>query len=187
MMPTARGVFWIVFACLLGSATGVRSANYRPAASRGHAGDELFTNNTGVRHLQIEIPADGIDTLRKFSFRARQENQRTNVPAVIREGNLVWTNVAVHIKGAAGSFETIDRKPALTLNFDKWVDGQAFHGLQKISLNNSVQDASYLSEKICREIYVAAGVPVPRADYATVELNGRHLGLFVLTEGWNKQ
>lgn len=187
MKPTARGVFWIVLACLFGSVMGVRAANYRPAASRSHAGDELFTNNVGVRHLQIEIPAEGIEALRRFSFRSRQEVQRTNVAAVIREGDQKWTNVAVHIKGAFGSFQTIQQKPALTLNFDKWVDGQTFHGLKKISLNNSAQDPSYLSEKICREIYVAAGVPVPRADYATVELNGRYLGLFVLTEGWNKQ
>ncbi|HTD66715.1 MAG TPA: CotH kinase family protein, partial [Candidatus Limnocylindria bacterium] len=86
-----------------------------------------------------------------------------------------------------GSFRPLNAKPALTLNFDKFADKQRFHGLQKISLNNSVQDPSYVSEKICRDIYGAAGVLVPRADYATVELNGRQLGLFVLTEGWNKQ
>ena len=187
-MPTIRGAFWIIFACLLMCGAPVlRAASYRPVANRLSVGDELFTNNAGVRHLQIEISNEGIEALRKFSFRSRQEGQRTNVAATVREGNSLWTNVAVHIKGAYGSFQGIDGKPALTLNFEKWVEGQTFHGLEKISLNNSHQDASYLSEKICREIYVAAGVPVPRADYATVELNGRHLGLFVLTEGWNKQ
>jgi hypothetical protein len=40
---------------------------------------------------------------------------------------------------------------------------------------------------LCRELYLKAGVPVPRAGHAHVYLNGRDLGLYVLTEGWNKQ
>jgi spore coat protein H len=73
------------------------------------------------------------------------------------------------------------------LNFDRLNPGQSFHGLHKISLNNSVQDPTYLNEKICRELFDAAGVPVPRAAHAMVTLNGRNLGLYVLLEGANKQ
>lgn len=162
------------------------AASYRPM-SNSRAGSEVFSQTSGVRHLEIEISKEGMDALRKFSFRSREEDRRTNVAATVREGNQVWTNVSVHVKGALGSFRSIDSKPSLTLNFDKWVRGQTFHGLEKISLNNSVQDSSYLNEKICRELYNAAGVPAPRADFASVALNGRRLGLFVLTEGWNKQ
>jgi hypothetical protein len=50
-----------------------------------------------------------------------------------------------------------------------------------------VQDPSYLSEKICREMFLAAGIPAPRAGNALVHLNQRDLGLYVLVEGWNKQ
>jgi hypothetical protein len=95
--------------------------------------------------------------------------------------------VALHLKGAAGSFRPLDWNPAMTLNFDKFSAGQRFHGLKKISLNNSVQDPSFLTEKICRELFEAAGVPVPRAAHAQVGLNGRDLGLYVLVEGFNKQ
>jgi hypothetical protein len=95
--------------------------------------------------------------------------------------------VTVHLKGAAGSFRPVDQRPALTLNFEKHVPGQTFHGLRKISLNNSEQDGSCLSEKVCRELFDAAGVPVPRAGHALVTLNGRDLGLYVLLEGANKQ
>jgi hypothetical protein len=114
-------------------------------------------------------------------------SQRPDVKATVREGERVYTNVAVHLKGAAGSFQSIDQKPCLTLNFDKFSKGQRFHGLQKISLNNSVQDPTFLTERICRQLFDAAGVPVPRAGHATVELNGRDLGLYVLAEGFNKQ
>jgi spore coat protein H len=154
---------------------------------RKSAGDELFTDPV-IRHLKIEIPPDGVALLRKYRWRRDGSGgERTDVSATVRENDRVWTNVAIHLKGSAGSFRPVDMNPALTLNFDKFADGQRFHGLQKISLNNSVQDPGYLSEKLCREVYAAAGVPVPRSDYATVELNGRQLGLYVLAEGWNKQ
>src|SRR5205814_289689 len=77
--------------------------------------------------------------------------------------------------------------PAFTLNFDRFVPGQTFHGLKKVHLNNSVQDRTFLSEKISRELFEAAGVPVPRAGNAQVALNGRPLGMYVLVEGIDKQ
>jgi spore coat protein H len=50
-----------------------------------------------------------------------------------------------------------------------------------------VEDPTFLTEKICRELFLKAGVPIPRSDFAVVELNGRPLGLYTLVEGWNKQ
>jgi hypothetical protein len=112
--------------------------------------------------------------------------ERIDVRATIREGEHVYTNVAIHLKGSF-SFQPIDQKPSLTLNFDKFADGQRFHGLTKIHLNNSVQDPSYLCEKLARELFNDLGVPSPRAGHALVNLNGRDMGLFVLIEGANKQ
>ncbi len=149
-------------------------------------GEDLFAGQS-IPHLRIEISAEGMEILRNYEFDINDLMERTNVSAVVREGNRVYTNVAVHLKGHLGSFRPVDSKPAFTLNFDKNAKGQRFHGLQKIHLNNSVQDSSYLSEQISREIFLAAGIPTPRASHATAELNGRSLGLFVLVEGWNKQ
>jgi len=171
-------------AALMISAQG---AELPGAKSKPSAGDDLFTGSA-IRRLRIEIAKPGIATLRKYHFeRDAMDVERVPVPATIREGETVYTNVAVHLKGGFGSFRPVDDKPGLTLNFDKLAHGQRFHGLQKISLNNSVQDPAFISDKLCRELFDKAGVPVPRADYALVELNGRKLGLYVLTEGWNKQ
>jgi hypothetical protein len=174
------------FAGVLIACAGLCTASAASYARKSDPSDELFTN-AAIQHLRIEIGLGEMAVLRKPVPRSRDGGERPSVPAIVREGALVWTNVAIHLKGSFGSFRAVDDKPALTLSFDKLADGQHFHGLKKISLNNSVQDLSYLSEKICREIYNAAGVPTPRADYATVELNGRPLGLYVLVEGWNKQ
>ncbi len=172
-------------AAFLGTELPVASAANNSA--KDSAGDELFTN-TAIRNLRITIPTEGMATLRKYRWRRERDDvERLDVLGTVQEDAAIWTNVAIHLKGAAGSFRPVDSKPAWTLNFDKRASGQRFHGLQKISLNNSVQDTTFLNEKLCREVFLAAGVPVPRADYATVELNGRALGLYVLVEGWNKQ
>jgi hypothetical protein len=101
LLPPPRGlvpVVWL-FLCL---------AAARPAA--GAAGDELFTNST-VRHLRLEIAPDGLDILRQYTWLNRKETPRRDVPATVREG--VWSDeCSVHLKGAYGSFRSVDDSPA---------------------------------------------------------------------------
>src|SRR6185503_12061269 len=175
-----KGLAVLLFFGLLWSQAADKPSGSKPKTPiKAGTSDYIFTNESVLR-IKIDIPKDGMATLRKYQWGWGGGGERQAVRATVREGETVYTNVAVHLKGAAGSFRSIDQNPCLTLKFDKFVDGQRFHGLDKISLNNSVQDSSYLNEKICREMFEAAGVPVPRSDHATVELNGRALGLYVL-------
>jgi spore coat protein H len=169
---------------ILSICLGVVAATAGAKGDSAEARDALFAG-TNVPRIRIDISRAGIAALGQTGWGNGQA--RPSVKARVREGSVVYTNVAIHLKGAAGSFRSVDDHPCFTLNFDKFAPGQSFHGLHKLSLNNSVQDPSYLSEKICRELFDAAGVPVPRAGHATVELNGRSLGLYVLLEGANKQ
>ena len=141
-------------------------------------GADFFASGR-VPQIRIEIVKTNMDSLRR--------DARKYVPATLRDGDTVFTNVAIRLKGAAGSFRPVDDRPALTLNFDKYVDGQSFHGIEKMHLNNSVQDPSYMTELICGELFLAAGVPAARTSHARVELNGRDLGLYVLKEGFDKK
>ena len=147
-------------------------------------GSDLFTD-TNLLRISIEIPDAGMQILRQT--RTGQSSQtKPKAEARVSEGGRVYTNVTVQLKGFT-TFQPIDRLPALTLNFDKLAPKQRFHGLAKISLNNSAQDRTRLHEKLSRELFAAAGVPVPRADHAIVSLNGRELGLYVLVEGYDKE
>jgi spore coat protein H len=152
----------------------------RPHRSSGSASpgtaDALFTNGV-VRLLKIEIPKAGLRSL--------DRDARTYVRATLREGNVVYTNCLIRLKGNAGSFQPVEDKPGLTVRFDE--AGTFFHGLNKIHLNNSVQDSTCLSEWLCSEIFREAGVPAPRAAPVLVELNGRRLGLYVLLESVDRQ
>lgn len=155
---------------------------------RRPSGEDLFTHPQ-VLSIQIDIPEEGVRILRGYRWQGFRggEQERPSVKATVREGDTVYRDVAVHLKGAAGSFRGIDDEPSLTLNFDKHIKKQTFHGIERFSLNNSVQDRSLLNEQICRELFAAAGVPVPRATHVKMELNGRDLGIYVLTEAFNKQ
>ncbi len=148
------------------------------AALSGTPGDTLFTNGL-IPQLRISIPPEGISELRT--------NARQYVRATVRAGTNVWPTVGIHLKGSMGSFRTIDQKPGLTLSFERFIPQQRFHGLPRIHLNNSMEDASYMNELLGNELFRAAGVPAPRAGHALVELNGRALGLYVLKEGFSQE
>jgi hypothetical protein len=148
---------------------------------------DKFFNSTNVVRVKLEIPPDALAKLSKYQWQFGPQGERESVSVTVRDGKNVYTNVALHLKGSAGSFRSISDNPAMTLNFDKNVKGQSFHGLTKLSLNNSVQDPTLVSEEFCREMFLKAGVAVTRATHAVVELNGRDLGVYVLTEGFNKQ
>lgn len=146
---------------------------------------------TNLWRIELELTSKAENILRSHhqQFRGRGELEvveRPEVTLTVREGGQVYTNVSAHLKGAAGSFRPYDDTPGFTLNFSKHAKGQKFHGYSKISLNNSVQDPTLMNELISRELFVAAGVPVPKAQHATVVVNGRDLGLYVVLEGWGK-
>jgi spore coat protein H len=145
--------------------------------------DVEFFEKHVITTIKIEIDAPDLEKLRK--------DPRVYVPAIVHDLRPdrpaeVHFDVGVHVKGAAGSFRQVDERPALTLNFDKFADDQKFHGLDKLHLNNSVQDPSHLSELIGSSIFRKAGIAAPRVSHARVYLNGRELGFYVLKEGFDR-
>jgi len=159
---------WLAF-CGYGAAT---TTEMKKAA----AGNSIFTN-PAVREIRITIEPEGMKRL--------QRDTREYVPATWREGPNTFTNVGIHLKGT-GSFRPLDQKPAFTVKFNKFVEGQNFYGLTKVSLNNCVQDLSYINESFCSELFRSIGVPAARVTHARVHLNDRYLGLYTLVEGLNK-
>lgn len=170
------------FLGLVGAALIAVGAEEAPARTKPVPALDLFVQGE-IPRVRLELPDDAMERLRK--------SPRKYVAGVVVEslatGERRYTNVAIRLKGAVGSFRALDDKPAFTVNFDRLAPGQTFHGLKKLHLNNSVQDGSLLAEKLCREMFEAAGVPAPRAGHAFVTLNKRRLGTYVLVEGVNKQ
>lgn len=151
----------------------------KPAKANGSAassGEDLFAQ-PGVLRLKIELSDSAQEALRK--------DPKQYVKAVVREGNQSYADVGVRLKGSA-TFQTLEKKPSLSLKFNEFVKEQEFHGRGRILLNNSQQDPTYLAEAIGGEVFRAAGVPAAKVTFARVEMNGRDLGLYVVAEAANK-
>jgi spore coat protein H len=160
----------------LGCAGWFFAATARQAAP-SWPGADLFKDGP-PRRISIEVQREGMESLRR--------KPRRWVRAKVTEAGVVYEGVGLHLKGASGSFRGVDDKPALTLDFCHFNQGQKFHGLRRIHLNNSVEDPSYLNEELGGELFRKAGVPAPRVTHAVVRLNGRRLGLYVLIEGFTE-
>jgi spore coat protein H len=143
------------------------------------ASDAFFING--------EIP-----TMKIFIEDAELNKLRGNLRAyvkcrVLENDKTEYKDVGIKCKGAAGSFRGIDDRAAITLNFDKFIRQQNFHALDKIHLNNSVQDPTYMHEILCSDINLAAGVVCARATHARVWINNRDVGFYGLKEGFDKK
>lgn len=140
--------------------------------------ETMFRTGRMVK-LSVDLTPENADKLRK--------TPREYVQASLTdEAGVVYKEVAVHLRGGAGSFRPFDEKPGLTVHMDKYVDGQRFYGMEKFHLNNSVQDASYLSELFCGEVFRSVAIPAAHITHAVVILNGKPRGLYVLKEGYDK-
>jgi len=139
-----------------------------------------FFEKGEIPRLRFEVDEEELAKLRA--------DPRAYVHAKLKENEkTVYPDVALKLKGAAGSFRELDDKPAFTVNVDKFERKQEFHGLEKFHLNNSVQDGTYLHEWLCSLLMAGAGVPAPRVTHARVWLNGRDLGLYVLKEAFDEE
>ena len=118
---------------------------------------------------------------------ALREQPRNYVEAAIREDGGNTVRLDLKLKGRTGSFRPLEGKPALTLDFARHDPAGRLHGLQKIHLNNSVEDPTFLCEHLGSRIFADAGIPAARSGWALVELNGRPLGLDVLKEGFTPE
>lgn len=139
-----------------------------------------FFKSGKVVEINVEIGTKEMDSLRR-------EDRKYVKAKLTEDGKTVYTDVGVHLRGAAGSYRGIDDKAGLTVNMDKFKDDQRFHGMDKWHLCNSLQDPSYVSELICGEMFRAAGVPASRVAHAIVSINGKRRGFYYIKEGYDTQ
>ena len=101
--------------------------------------------------------------------------------AAVTVDGAAYAEVGVRKKGFFGSLSS--EKPSLKLRFDTYVDGRLLGGaLDRMTLNNSLQDASMINTCLAYGIFADAGLPSPRCNFATVTVNGADLGLYVHVE-----
>ena len=89
------------------------------------------------------------------------------------KGNTSLTNVAKD--------DTTDRY-SFKIKFDEYVDGQTYHGMERIVLNNNIQDNTSMKEYITYDLYEFLGVATPEMSYSYITVNNDDWGLYLAIE-----
>ena len=161
-------------AVLAGAAGAAGPSDREPPGVRQAPGWELFAG-TNVPAFSLEIDPAGLQSLRQAP--------REWAHATLRLGRETFRDVGVHIKGSEGSLQPIDRRPSLTVSLNHFVPSRKLFGLPKIHFNNTAEDPTFMTEVLCGELFRQAGVPAARSAHATLQINSRALGLYVVKEG----
>jgi hypothetical protein len=119
-----------------------------------------------------------------FDYLNSNDFRHANVKITLSgKAAVTLNNVGIRLKGQASRG---DAKFPMKLKFDEFVPNQNFLGLKRMTLNNMVQDPSFVHEATAYKMYRAAGVPAPRAGYSRVFVEGQSMGLYLNLESVDK-
>lgn len=162
----------LTFGFMNGEALGIR-----PAASVMGYETRLF--DTEQVHT-IDIVMDDWD-----GFLETCENEEYAQCAVVIDGE-AYQNTAIRAKGNTSltmvSSMDSDRY-SFKLEFDHYDSGRTYYGLDKLSLNNIIQDTTYMKDYLTYQMMGAFGVDAPLCSYVYVTVNGQDWGLYLAVEG----
>ena len=106
------------------------------------------------------------------------------IPATVEIDGEAFRQVGLRAKGNNSLRLTEEyglSRYSLILEFDHYTDG-SYHGLDKLSLDASFQDNSYLKTWLAFDIMEFLGVPTPLHSFVWVTVNGQPWGLFLAVE-----
>ena len=124
--------------------------------------NDLLENPTAKTKYSADVTIDG-ETLKNVSF-STKGNSSLYFPAS-EEGN--------------------ERYP-FKINFGKNVDGQTYHGLDKLSLSNVYGDTTFAKDYLSYELFRKIGVNAPLVSFAVLRINGNYHGLYAAIEDVDK-
>jgi len=159
----------------------VAACSGEPSAPQIDRQDELFDPNT-VQRIALEISAADLAAL---EAQVAAGGAFEYVPATFTWNDVTLENVGVRYKGNSSRIPNTFKRSYL-IKFDEFVEDQELFGLERLALDNGIQFGSLFSERLLNEILDTEGVPVPRATYATLSINGIGKGVYVELERIDK-
>ncbi len=107
-----------------------------------------------------------------------------NFHADIRIDGFEIPNVAIRKKGFFGSVD--DNFPSLKIKLDEYVNQSPMGLSKRLTLNNNKQDLPLVSQYMAYRFFNQVGVPAPRVGFASLFVNGKHLGVYSVIETLDK-
>ena len=152
----------------------------RGVQSEGAAlGYEARLFDTGRVHT-IEIVMDDWD-----GFLETCENEEYAACAVVIDGE-AYKNVGIRAKGntSLSMVSAMDSdRYSFKLEFDHYEAGRSYYGLDKLCLNNIIQDNTYMKDCLTYRLMADFGVDAPLCSYVYITVNGEDWGLYLAAEG----
>lgn len=94
-----------------------------------------------------------------------------------------FSNISIRIKGNAGEVQSLgSSKYSFRIGFDHRNSMESYHGLNKLDLNNSAGDCTFMKDFLVYEAMSGAGVPSPLCSYVFLTVNGSDAGLYLAVE-----
>lgn len=146
------------------------------AASPALAQDPLFDQS---RLHEVRIVMDPSD------WAALRQNFRSNdyYAANISFDGEVVMQAGIRSRGAGSRS---GEKPGLRVDFNRYNKSQEFHGVKTMALDNLVQDASLMRERLAYAVFEAMGHPAPQNAFCRLTVNDQYWGVYALVEAINK-
>ena len=139
--------------------------------------DKLF--DTSSVH-KINIVMDDWD---EFISNAESEEYYTCTLEIDGE---TYKNVAIRGKGNTSLTKVAaygNDRYSFKVEFDRYDSSVTYHGLDKLCLNNIIQDNTYMKDYLCYRLMAEMGVASPLCSYVYVSVNGSDWGLYLAVEG----
>ncbi|MGN0618439.1 MAG: CotH kinase family protein [Ruminiclostridium sp.] len=162
----------ITFVFVNGEALGLEKASSSPAYE-----SRLF--DTSKVHT-IDIVMNDWD-----SFIENCENEEYSLCAAVIDGE-AFRNIAIRAKGNT-SLSTVSRmnsqRYSFKIEFDHYDSTKTYYGLDKLCLNNIIQDNTYMKDYLAYTLMAEMGADAPLCSYVYITVNGEDWGLYLAVEG----
>lgn len=97
--------------------------------------------------------------------------------------NEAYKNVAIRGKGNTSLSQVDNDRYSYKIEFDHYDSTNTYHGLDKLCLNNIIQDNTYMKDYLTYQMMNQMGVASPLCSYAYITVNGEDWGLYLAVEG----
>ena len=173
--------------CLVIACTMLLAAGFTALAGAGVLESSRKTSLTYAKHLfdqstvhKIEITMDGWD-----DFIDNCTDEKYRACAVTIDGEAQGT-VGIRAKGntSLSSMAQYDNdRYSFKIEFDHYQKKKTYRGLDKLSLNNIIQDATYMKDYWSYTFMNQMSLASPLCSYTEIYVNGEYWGLYLAVEG----
>lgn len=100
--------------------------------------------------------------------------------------NEAYKNVAIRAKGNTSLTQVEsygNNRYSFKIEFDHYDSAKTYYGLDKLCLNNIIQDNTYMKDYLTYQMMAQIGVASPLCSYVNITVNGEDWGLYLAVEG----